>query len=157
MAARSQRIAISRLGRSKAAGSFLDIPRGAGFAVRSDSDRAFRGPVIFGGVSLRTIFSRVAIHESISGVFGGRAVHAAFYRSIRSGDGCEHRAFHAATANPFSNRVSESSRQSAQRFTYARLRRADWNRDRVQASRSGELVFVDRAVSDLRCTGQTMA
>src|SRR2546430_17555369 len=78
MAAGSQRTAISRLGRPKAARSFLDIPRGAGFAVRSDPGSPPRGAVIFGGFELRAIFSRAAIHESILGVYGGRAVPAAF-------------------------------------------------------------------------------
>src|SRR5436305_7140572 len=68
MAAGSQRTAISRLGRSKAARSFLDIPGGAGFAVRSDPGSPPRGAVIFGGFELRAIFSRAAIHESILGV-----------------------------------------------------------------------------------------
>src|SRR5437763_12154830 len=110
MAAGSQRTAISRLGRSKAARSFLDIPGGAGFAVRSDPGSPPRGAVIFGGFELRTIFSRAAIHESILGVYGGRAVYAAFRVPIRAGDRSQYRSFHFASAEFVSNRVSEGSR-----------------------------------------------
>src|SRR2546429_9869872 len=106
MAAGSQRTAISRLGRPKAARSFLDIPRGAGFAVRSDPGSPPRGAVIFGGFELRAIFSRAAIHESILGVYGGRAVHAAFLGPHRAGVRSQHRRFHVYFADFFSKRYS---------------------------------------------------
>src|SRR5438552_16808606 len=157
MAAGSQRTAISRLGRSKAARSFLDIPCGAGFAVRSDSSSPPRGAVIFGGFELRAIFSRAAIHESILGVGRGLAVRAAFRGPIGAGDRSQYRSFYVASPDFVSNRFSEGSRQSPQRLAHDRLRCADWNRDRVQASRSAELVSVDRTVSDFRRSGKTMA
>src|SRR5216683_991053 len=56
MAAGSQRTAISRLGRSKAARSFLDIPRGAGFAVRSDSGSPPRDAVFSAASSCALFF-----------------------------------------------------------------------------------------------------
>src|SRR6266436_1920101 len=157
MAAGSQRTAISRLGRSKAARSFLDIPRGAGFAARSDSGSPPRGSVIFGSFELRAIFSRAAIHGPILGVGRGRAVHAAFRGPIRAGDRSQYRSFHVTSADFVSNRFLKSSRQSPQRFAHDRLRRADWNGDRVQASRSAELVSVDRPLSDFRHSGKTTA
>src|SRR2546423_15286034 len=112
MAAGSQRTAISRLGRSKAARSFLDIPRGAGFAARSDSGSPPRGAVIFGSFELRAIFSRAAIHESILGVGRGRALHDAFRGPIRPGARSQYRGFHVAYAVLVSNRFSDWTRQS---------------------------------------------
>src|SRR5205085_7676585 len=113
----------SRLGRSKAARDFLGLSRGAGSTARTDSRRAFGRTVIFSGFELRAVFSRAAIHESVLGVCGGRAVHLAFRGPIRAGNRSQYRNFHAASSDLVSNRVSESTRQSPQDFVDVALRR----------------------------------
>ena len=90
MASRSQRIAISRLGRSKAAGNFLGLSRGAGFTARSDPSRPLGGAVVFSCFELRAVFSRAAIHEPVLGVRGSGVVCVSYRRSIRARDGSQY-------------------------------------------------------------------